>query len=161
MRDTIEGAEADDAALQALLIRHEGLRLKPYRDTVGKLTIGVGRNLDDVGISEAEALDLLGADLLRVQTGLDRRHPWWRSLDPVRRHALIDMAFNLGPQGLDGFTLTLAGIRGGAYAEASREMLRSRWAEQVGARAVELAHMIQAGTPAAPSSTSAHVRNKQ
>lgn len=161
MRDTIDAAQANDAALQALLIRHEGLRLKPYRDTVGKLTIGVGRNLDDVGISEAEALDLLSNDLARVQAHLDRKHGWWRSLDRVRQHALIDMSFNLGPQGFDSFTLTLAGIRGGAFAEASREMLRSRWAVQVGGRAVELAHMIQAGTPATPSTRSSQVRNKQ
>ncbi len=42
--------------LRQMLIRHEGLRRKPYRDTVGKLTIGAGRNLDDVGITREEAL---------------------------------------------------------------------------------------------------------
>lgn len=41
-----------------MLIRHDGLRLKPYRDTRNKLTIGVGRNLDDVGITREEALML-------------------------------------------------------------------------------------------------------
>lgn len=45
--------------LHDMLIRHEGLRLKPYHDTVRKLTIGIGRNLDDVGITHEEALILL------------------------------------------------------------------------------------------------------
>lgn len=145
MRDLITQAQTNDEALQALLIRHEGLRLKPYRDTVGKLTIGVGRNLDDVGISRDEALDLLASDLARVQTGLDAAYPWWRKLDVVRQHALIDLAFNVGLGGLKTFVLMLAGLRGGAYDEAARELTRSHWADQVGDRSVELARMLRTG----------------
>ncbi len=145
MQDTTPKFQAADPALQDLLIKHEGLKLKPYRDTAGKLTIGVGRNLDDVGITREEAMLLLGDDIARAQAGLDTEHPWWRSLDSVRQRALIDMTFNLGPGGLDEFALMLAGLRGGAYAEASREMLRSRWAQQVGSRASDLAEMIRTG----------------
>lgn len=50
--------------LKDMLIRHEGLKLKPYRDTVGKLTIGAGRNLNDLGISEREAMFLLDNDIM-------------------------------------------------------------------------------------------------
>lgn len=145
MRDVIDQAQTNDEALQALLIRHEGLRLKPYRDTVGKLTIGVGRNLDDVGISRDEALDLLASDLAHVQAELDADHPWWRGLDVVRQHVLVDLAFNVGPGGLKTFVLMLAGLRGGAYAEAARELTLSHWADQVGDRAVELARMMRTG----------------
>jgi hypothetical protein len=54
--------------LQKQLIRHEALRLKPYRCSADKLTIGIGRNLDDVGITEEEAYFLLGNDISRVIT---------------------------------------------------------------------------------------------
>lgn len=62
------------------LVRDEGKRLKPYKDTVGKLTIGVGRNLDDVGISESEAMALLDSDIAAVFAELDRHVPWWRDM---------------------------------------------------------------------------------
>lgn len=145
MLDVIQQAQTNDRALQSLLIRHEGFKLKPYRDTAGKLTIGVGRNLDDVGISRAEALDLLAGDLNRVLSGLDARHAWWRKLDVTRQHVLIDLAFNVGAGSLDGFVLMLAGLRAGAYAQAASELTRSKWAGQVGDRAVELAQMMRTG----------------
>jgi len=52
------------------------LRLKPYRDSVGKLTIGVGRNLDDVGISAEEADVLLANDIAKAQAELKQALPW-------------------------------------------------------------------------------------
>lgn len=127
------------------LVRHEGLRLKPYRDTAGKLTIGVGRNLDDVGVSEMEAMVLLAADTARAESGLDERLPWWRGLDPVRRDVLVDMAFNLGIAKLVEFTTTLAAVREGRFPAAAEAMLRSAWAGQVKGRAIELAAMMRTG----------------
>ena len=140
-----EGAAA--AAIYVQLKAHEGLRLKPYRDTVGKLTIGVGRNLDDVGLREGEALFLLLHDLQFVEEALDKRLPWWRELDEPRRHVLLDMGFNLGVDGLLGFGATLGHLRAGRYAEAAQQMLRSRWAGQVGRRAATLSRMMRTGEP--------------
>ncbi len=84
----------DKIALAARLVREEGLRLKPYRDEVGKLTIGIGRNLEDVGISDSEANFMLGSDISRTEAGLDASLPWWRKLDDVRQSVMMDMAFN-------------------------------------------------------------------
>lgn len=133
------------AALEARVRRHEGLRLHPYRDSVGKLTIGVGRNLDDRGITEAEALAMLRTDLLEVEARLDAALPWWRGLDEARREVLVEMGFNLGVDGLLAFHDTLATVRQGRYAEAATHMLASRWAGQVGARAAELAALMRSG----------------
>lgn len=139
-----------DPVLEDMLLRHEGLRLKPYRDTVGKLTIGVGRNLDDVGITRDEALALLRNDVARAQAALDAALPWRADLDPVRGRVLVDMAFNLGVPGLLAFSGTLGAIRDGAYAQAADRMLQSRWAAQVHGRAAELAQMMRTGrAPAA------------
>lgn len=134
-----------DPGLVALLLRHEGLKLSPYRDSVGKLTIGVGRNLDDVGISRSEAMFLLGNDVGRASAGMDNALPWWRDLDPVRQRVLIDMAFNLGLTRLLGFTQTLQAIRAGEFATAADKMLQSKWASQVGGRAAELSRMLRTG----------------
>ena len=127
------------------LTRDEGLRLKPYKCTAGKTTIGVGRNLDDVGISPDEAEILLRNDIARAEEGLDVALPWWRTLDPVRQRVMVNMAFNLGIAGLLGFKNTVELIRCGEYLDAAQHMLASKWARQVGPRALRLATMMRDG----------------
>ena len=121
----------------------EGLRLKPYRDTVGKLTIGIGRNLDDVGISEAEAEYLLSNDLDRTISDLDKYMLWWQTLDTPRRRVILNMAFNLGVAGLMKFVTTLVAVRAGAQSNPADMMLESKWARQVGDRAIRQAEMMR------------------
>ncbi|MGN7613057.1 glycoside hydrolase family protein [Magnetococcales bacterium HHB-1] len=127
------------------LIQHEGLRLKPYRCTAGKLTIGVGRNLDDNGISKAEALHLLGNDINRVIRELNSSFPWFETLDETRKRVLIDMSFNVGLTTLCRFKRMLRAIEAGNYSLAAKEMLDSRWARQVGQRATKLSRMMSTG----------------
>lgn len=122
---------------------HEGLRLKPYYDTVDKLTIGIGRNLEDTGISKAEASFMLQNDLIRIIAELDEQMPWWRELTENRRRILVDMAFNLGTFGLSQFRDMLAATKVGDFDGASKEMLDSKWAKQVGGRAERLAKAMK------------------
>lgn len=136
----------DRERLLAQLRRHEAVRLKPYRDLVGKLTIGVGRNLEDVGITEAEADYLLNGDVDRATRSLFARYPsWFTELDPIRQAVLVNMAFNLGLTRLAGFTHMLAALAGKQYGLAADEMITSKWALQVGDRAVELAAQMRTG----------------
>ena len=132
-------------ALREQLIAHEGLRLKPYRCTAGKLTIGVGRNLDDVGISREEALHLLGQDIMRCEADLDRALPWWRQMSERRQRALLDMCFNMGLRTLLSFKNTLALLEAGQYDAAADNALQSKWARQVGKRAITVTNMIREG----------------
>lgn len=127
------------------LLRDEALRKKPYLDSVGKLTIGVGRNLADVGISESEALLLLQNDIERAVHWLNTTLPWWTQLSEARQRVLVNMTFNLGPRKLLTFVNTLRYIQEGRYAEASEAMRQSKWAEQVGERAQRLAAMMKTG----------------
>lgn len=127
------------------LIRDEGLRLHPYKDSVGKLTIGVGRNLDDVGISKAEAALLLDNDIADATQRLETAFPWTAALDDARKGVLLNMTFNMGIQGLAGFKNFLAAVQAGDYSSARDHMLDSRWAEQVGPRAQRLAIQMETG----------------
>lgn len=129
--------------IEEQLILHEGLRLKPYRDTVGKLTIGVGRNLTDKGISPTEAYELLQNDIAEVKAALVAHLPWVRALSDVRYRVLADMAFNLGIAGLLKFKATLTAVEAGDYHKAAEQMMRSKWAGQVGKRAQRLAQMMR------------------
>ena len=135
----------DTEQLIADLRRDEGCVLTPYRCPSGKLSIGIGRNLDDVGISDAEADTLLRTDIERVENGLDLHLPWWRRLDEPRQRVLANMAFNLGIAGLLKFGRTLNAIERGQYDEAASHMLASKWAGQVKGRAIRLANIMQAG----------------
>lgn len=125
------------------LLRDEGLRLKPYRCTAGKLTIGVGRNLDDRGITESEALLLLDNDIKAFWGQLAVAQPWIFSAPEAVQEVLLNMCFNLGLAGLLQFRQTLALLEAGRYAEAAGEMLRSKWAGQVGERAERLADRLR------------------
>ena len=135
----------DMTKLKAELIRDEGLRLKPYRCTAGKLTIGVGRNLDDVGLADEEAKYLLKTDIDRAMDGLDRNVPWWRSMTDARRRALVNMCFNLGWPRLSQFKNMLAHLQAGDFERAAAEALDSRWAQQVGERSERIAALIREG----------------
>lgn len=132
--------------LRAELTRDEGVRLKPYEDTVGKLTIGVGRNLTDCGITAAEAQTLLDYDIERTLVDLDRELPFWRNLDPVRQRVLANMAFNLGIGRLLTFKHTLVCVETGMYQAAAEGMRGSLWHRQVGPRALRLEQMMETGS---------------
>tara|TARA_R100000541_G_C1863714_1_gene79677 strand:+ start:42 stop:461 length:420 start_codon:yes stop_codon:yes gene_type:complete len=127
------------------LKKHEGIKLKPYTDTVGKLTLGIGRNLEDKGITEQEALFMLNNDVDYFYGKLSKRLPWLLNLDDVRQNVLVNMAFNLGVGGLLTFNNMLKECADGHFYAASKEMLDSKWAEQVGYRANELAEQMRTG----------------
>lgn len=131
-------------ALTKQLIIDEGMRLKPYRDTVGKLTIGVGRNLDDNGISEDEALVMLKNDIDQAFDELSQ-FDWFNSLKPVKQDALVNMCFNLGLPRLLSFKRMIAALESGDYQTAADEALDSKWAVQVGERANRIAEVIRNG----------------
>jgi lysozyme len=135
----------ESSALRKQLTLHEGRKAKLYQDTVGKWTIGVGRNLSDRPLSNAAIDFLLDEDIESHTRELHVALPWVKQLDPTRQAVLIDMAFNLGVGGLLKFKRTLASIQRGDYDLASQEMLESLWARQVGQRAHTLSQMLRTG----------------
>jgi len=131
--------------LVKMLKEHEGVRRFPYKDTVGKLTIGVGFNLTDVGLYPEEIDFILKNRLEKLARSLEQHLPWADSLDAVRLAVLMDMAYNLGVGGLLAFKNTLAYIKAGNYTAAALNMVKSKWAKQVGRRATVLAEMMRTG----------------
>ena len=129
------------------LVDHEGLELHPYEDSLGILTIGVGRNLEERGISEDEAFYLLGNDIEIIWDELIKQHPIVEDLDDQRQMILLDMAFNMGVPRLGKFKKMWAAIEDGDMIEASKQALDSRWADQVGRRAERLAERLTSGLP--------------
>lgn len=128
------------------LVRHESLKLKPYCCPSGKLTIGVGRNLEDRGISQKEAFILLENDILSCESELlDELSEVYSGLNETRKSVLLNMCFNLGISGLLGFKNTLAFIGAGDFERAANGMLASKWAKQVGRRAIELSELMRKG----------------
>jgi lysozyme len=148
------------------LIAAEGLKLQVYKDTLGIDTIGIGRNLEDrgitkkelddldipsidhvyeYGITEADAVYLATNDVQIVEEELVRAHPCVDRLDSVRQLIVIDMAFNLGVPRLCKFKKMWAAIHEEKFDIAAKEMLDSRWARQVKGRATKLANAMHNG----------------
>jgi lysozyme len=123
------------------LIADEGLRLTPYQCPAGKTTIGVGRNLDDVGITEAEAMALLDNDIVRVKAQLTKALPWLQG-DNVQR-ALGNMTFQMGLGGVLKFKKMLAALQVKDYTAARREALDSAWARQTPQRAKRVTDLMK------------------
>ncbi len=123
--------------------KHEGLRLKPYRCTAGKLTIGYGRNLEDNGITEEEAHFLLMNDLEKSWDECCKAFSWISKMDKIRQGVIVELCFNMGLGRLKGFKKMLAACERGDYKTASVEMLDSLWARQVGQRAKTLADIMK------------------
>lgn len=128
-----------------LLTLHEGVRQFPYEDTVGKLTIGVGFNIEDVGLYPEEIAFILTNRVEKCEADLERVFPWFHELDEVRKAVLVDMCYNMGISTLQQFRTTLGFVKDGNYQEASRQMLKSLWAKQVKGRAKRLSRMMETG----------------
>lgn len=129
------------------LKRHEGVEKHVYKCTAGYETIGVGRNISEsgLGLSSDEIDYLLQNDINRCVRELAYAFDWFSSLDGVRQDAMVNLAFNLGMTRLQQFKLALDAMDRGDYARAAAEFLNSRWAKQVGNRAIEVTHMIRTG----------------
>ena len=152
---------SDDICIQRLSV-NEGIVLKPYKCPAGKLTIGIGRNLDDnplnteefekighncrtQGITKDEAFYLCRNDLKKVKADLDKNLAWWRELNDDRQYVMIDLCFNLGINKLLKFQKTLDSIATGWYIKAGDQLMQSLYAKQVGKRAERNANCLRTG----------------
>ena len=138
-----------------MLKRHEGEvrsedgRHVAYQCPDGKWTIGVGRNVDEdggIGLSDEEVDFLLKNDLDRCEAELNAEYIWFRTLEGPRRDAILNIFFNLGATRFRGFKNAIAAMNTENYDAAAVEFMDSRWARQVGNRALELTDIIKAGT---------------
>lgn len=127
------------------LRRDEGWKTYPYTDSVGKLTIGFGRNLTDVGISPEEGDLLLDNDIKAATVSLESHFPWVMGLDSVRQGALLNIVFNIGIGGLATFKDMLSRLMNKDYKGAGYSLLNSKYAQQVGSRAQRLAIQLETG----------------
>ena len=130
--------------LSGRLTRTEGRRTRPYVDTVGKVTIGIGHNLTDKGIPDSVVDELLKIDIDDA-TKAAETIPIYNQLDSIRQTVLVDMVFNMGLESLLQFVNMLSAIKRRDYEAAAINMLSSKWAHQVGSRAIELAQIMRTG----------------
>ena len=135
--------------LTAQLRRDEGTRATAYKDSLGFLTIGVGRLIDSrkpgAGLRQDEIDYLLRNDINDRVQALTKALPWFWALDEARQGVLVNMAFQIGTAGLVEFSYTLGLVRDGKYTEAAVQRLKSKWATQTPERAKRLAEQMKTG----------------
>lgn len=131
--------------LMGQLRRHEIFHGFPFADERGMLTIGYGRRLAAHPLTQEEGAHLLERDLRWLQPRLIYTYPIVDSIGPVRRAALLNMAYSLGITGIIGLTQMWAAIEAGAWNEAADEIMGSYWARQTKSRAHDIAYMLRTG----------------
>lgn len=131
-------------ALRKSLIAHEGFRNAMYTCTAGVPTIGVGHSLHRP-ISNAAVDQILSDDINDTIAECDRAFPGWRNHNDARQNVLLELLFNIGAPRLAGFKKMWAALQAKDYAQAANELLDSKWAGQVGNRAVTLAERMREG----------------
>ena len=129
-------------ALYNELKRDEGYEEKPYLCSANKLTIGIGHNLEDRGLSESQIESIFWDDIQVAERDLNAIYPDWRELSDARQRVLLNMVFNLGRTTLSKFVKMWAAIKEERWERAAAEMLDSKWANQVGDRAKRLAVLM-------------------
>ncbi len=127
------------------IIKDEGFRQFPYLCTAEKMTIGIGRNLDDVGITEKEALYLLENDIEKSIKEAKEIFSCFDNHNQVRKEVIINMIFNLGKTRFLGFRKAIQAIKDNDYMLAGSEMMDSKWYNQVGSRAARLVQEMKSG----------------
>lgn len=152
--------ELDTNELIQRFVLHEGCVLMPYKCPAGYLTIGVGHNLEANpltaeekrvcgdymhGITKNAAYYLLRHDIEKVKKECQKNIPFFNRLDAERKYALLDMAFNMGINGLLKFKKTLECLGVGNYEKAAEQILQSKYAKQTGKRAQRIAQTIRTG----------------
>ena len=140
-------ADLDMDALLADLRRDEGLKLDPYKDTLGHLTVGYGHELKPgemiKSISMDDAETILLDDVSATLAELDAAISWWRTLAPDAQRALANQSYELGVHGVLAFAHMLAALKAHDYADASVDALTSKWAQQVPERAARIAALYR------------------
>ena len=131
--------------LKQRVMSFEGFRSGVYKCTSGKLTVGYGHNLEDTVLPKFIADLMLDNDLKNAEAMLFATYPAYLELSSDRRDVLIDMCFNLGIGRLRGFVLMHDAIAKGNFALAAEELLDSRYAIQVGKRAIINADFMEKG----------------
>jgi GH24 family phage-related lysozyme (muramidase) len=131
--------------LRAALPVDEGVRSMPYTDSVGKVSIGIGRNLTDCGIRKDEMTLMLENDIAAADEEARELVANFDALSDARKAVLVNMAFNMGERTLAGFTHFLAAVNSGRFSDAADFMLDSLWAREVGTRAKRLSDEMRAG----------------
>ena len=133
--------------LVEMIKRHEGVKSKVYLCSAGYETIGVGRNISEsgLGLSDDEIDYLLQNDIQRVKEELEETYFWFGALNEARQDAMIDICFNLGLTRLRGFVKALEAMSREQFDIAADEFMDSKWAQQVGTRAIRVTEMIRGG----------------
>lgn len=134
-----------DETLLEMLKRHEGYSRIPYKCTADKISIGYGRNLSDVGISESEALILLTHDMQEAMLHINQIFPDFTMFSKERQKALTNMVFNLGKSGFLGFRKMIDAILDNDWDLAAIEAENSKWFRQVKGRGIEIVEMLKNG----------------
>jgi lysozyme len=137
---------SQDPDLLARVKQFEGYRRHAYRCSLGHLTIGYGTMIEEGGHGVPSYIaELLLRDYLQtIETRL-KAHDWFGELSTPRQHCILEMAYQMGVEGVLGFENMIEAIKRSDWVQAEAEALDSLWAKQTPARARDVAERLRQG----------------
>jgi len=139
-------------ALREQLKVDEGVKYEIYKDHLGYPTFGIGHLIteddpehgepDGTEISEDRVNEVFESDVATFVSEAKILFPDLDELPDVAQQVIVNMAFNMGRPRLSKFKNFIAGVNDRDWTRAAEEMMDSRWADQVGARATRLRNLI-------------------
>lgn len=136
----------DYTSLKSSIKKHEGKRYTLYKDSEGVSTIGYGHNLENNPLSEKAIEQILDDDIQKAVEAARVFVPYYEQLNDVRQEVVVEMIFNLGHTGFSKFIKMKKALSEFDYDRAALEMINSKWAGQVGERAVTLSRLMKTGS---------------
>ena len=139
-------------ALREQLKVDEGVKYEIYKDHLGYPTFGIGHLItendpehgepDGTEISEERVNEVFETDVAKFVSESKILFPDLDDLPDVAQQVIVNMAFNMGRPRLSKFKNFIAGVNDRDWTRAAEEMMDSRWATQVGDRAIRLRNQI-------------------
>ena len=139
-------------ALREQLKIDEGVKYEIYKDHLGYPTFGIGHLItendpehgkpDGTEISEDRVNEIFETDVAKFVSEAKILFPDLDELPDVAQQVIVNMAFNMGRPRLSKFKNFIAGVNDRDWTKAAEEMMDSRWATQVGDRAIRLRNQI-------------------
>lgn len=123
----------------------EGVRLMPYKDQFGNLTIGCGRNLTADGISESEMEMMLASDVNHAAVAAATLFNFDATISDERKAALVNLSFNLGEEKLSKFTQFVGFVNARDWNGAADDLIQTKYATEVGPRAQRICDKLRNG----------------
>lgn len=147
----VSSAGMSEEEIKAMIIKHEGKINRPYKDSLGLWTVGVGHLIGDGKslppemnreFSDEEVMAMFEKDYAHHRSAA-MNIPGFDKLNGKGQGALTDLTFNMGPSWISKWPKLKKQLEEGDTESAAKNLEQSKWYGQVGNRAPTIVSLLK------------------